>query len=210
MANKTLLEKYVRSPNPVLPESQLKYLQEELKKIEQALSGAYGALRSVGPYVEMPFGSLISTQDQSAASTAAAYAVTYNSVLDSSGVSYTSGSRIKVTHPGIYNIQFSFQFVNTANEPAEVSVWFRKNGVDIANSNSVFTVHQKKSAGISGHLIGGLNMFVPIEPADYVELMWSTSDIGVTIEALPAQTSPTRPATPSVIVTLDFLSGTKT
>jgi uncharacterized protein YydD (DUF2326 family) len=38
------VENYVRSPQPVLPESQLKYLQEELKKLERMLKTVTEAL----------------------------------------------------------------------------------------------------------------------------------------------------------------------
>ena len=207
MTSPTVLEKYVRSPVPVLPQSQFPYYNEELRKIEQALGGAYSAIRSVGPYIQMPFGTLMSTTDQTAASTTAAYPITYNVVGLSSGISYQSGSQIKVAHNGVYNIQFSLQFVSTSNEPQEIDVWFRKNGVDIDNSNSVFTVPAKKSSGISGHLIGSLNMFVDILSTDYVELVWRTTSVDVSIESLPARTGPTIPLTPSVIVTLDYLSG---
>lgn len=38
------LEQYVRSPQPSLPESQLKYLQEELRKLEIAVASIRDAL----------------------------------------------------------------------------------------------------------------------------------------------------------------------
>lgn len=39
------VENYVRSPQPALPESQLKYLQEELKKLERVLATMSEALK---------------------------------------------------------------------------------------------------------------------------------------------------------------------
>lgn len=44
MAYKVPVENYVRSPQPALPESQLKYLQEELKKLERVLKTVTEAL----------------------------------------------------------------------------------------------------------------------------------------------------------------------
>lgn len=38
------VEQYVRSPQPVLPESQIKYLQDELRKLEVALQSVREAL----------------------------------------------------------------------------------------------------------------------------------------------------------------------
>jgi hypothetical protein len=207
MTKQTVLERYVRSPVPVLPQSQFPYYNDELRKIEQALGGLYGAVRGTGPYVQMPYGSVISTVDQTMDATPVPKAITYSALMGSSGISYTNNSQIRVSEPGVYNVQFSLQLVNTNNDPSEVDVWFRKNGVDIDSSNSVFTVIQKKSTGTSGHLIAALNMFVQLDTTDYLELIWYSPVTGVTIETIPARTSPTIPATPSVIVTLDFLSG---
>ena len=41
------VENYVRSPQPALPESQLKYLQEELKKLEKVLLSVTEALKEI-------------------------------------------------------------------------------------------------------------------------------------------------------------------
>ena len=41
------LQDYVRSPVPPLPESQLKYMQEELRKLEQTLKSVTEALKEL-------------------------------------------------------------------------------------------------------------------------------------------------------------------
>jgi hypothetical protein len=60
--------------------------------------------------------------------------------------------------------------------------------------------------GVDGALIAALNIYVNLLKDDYVEIMWSTTSTDVSIQAIPAQTSPTRPATPSVIATMHYLS----
>jgi hypothetical protein len=45
-----------------------------------------------------------------------------------------------------------------------------------------------------------------MEAGDYVELYWATTDVAVSVEHLPSASSPTRPATPSVIATMAFVS----
>lgn len=47
MAFNVQLQDYVRSPAPALPESQLKYLQEELRKLEQSLKSIMEALKEL-------------------------------------------------------------------------------------------------------------------------------------------------------------------
>jgi len=205
MATYTQLEQYIRAPQPGLPESQIKYLQEELRKLEVALQGAYGVMRGIGPYLKTPFGSFCSTQDQTAANTTTAYAMTLNTTEVANGVSVTNNSRITVDHPGVYNLQFSAQFINSDSSEQDFSIWFRKNGTDIVRSNSEFTVH-KRHGSTDGALIAALNIFVELNVDDYVEIMWKVSNTGVSIQHLAAQTTPTRPETPSVIATLAYVS----
>ena len=154
----------------------------------------------------LPYGSFQDSTDQSIATTTAVGTITLNTTDFALGVSIVSNSRITVDYAGLYNLQFSLQFVNPDNQQHDVDVWFRKNGVDIANSNSQFTVPVRKNATIYGHLIAALNYFVDLDAGDYVELMWATSSTLVTVEQIPAQTSPTRPATPSAIVTMQYVS----
>jgi hypothetical protein len=45
-----------------------------------------------------------------------------------------------------------------------------------------------------------------MDPGDFIEIMWHTDDVQVLIEQLPTATSPTRPATPSAIVTMSYVS----
>jgi hypothetical protein len=114
-------------------------------------------------------------------------------------------SQITVTASGLYNLQFSIQFVNTSANAYATSVWFRKNGTDIANSNSEFSIPSKHGA-TDGRLIAALNFFLDLQADDYVEVMWATENSGVSIQQIPAQVSPTRPATPSVILTMARVS----
>lgn len=47
MSFETPLQAYVRAPQPALPESQLRYLQEELRKLEQMLATVVDALKEL-------------------------------------------------------------------------------------------------------------------------------------------------------------------
>ncbi|NDG32022.1 hypothetical protein EB118_18350 [bacterium] len=58
-----------------------------------------------------------------------------------------NSSQIYVTYSGYYNIQFSIQLTNDTNAPQDIDIWFRKNGTDIANSNSRFGLAARKSPG---------------------------------------------------------------
>lgn len=166
----------------------------------QSLFGPNG-----GRFLALPFGAWSSDSDQVAVSTTAAYAITFDvaDIVDS--VYLVSGSRMTVTYPGVYNLQFSIQFANTSVQIHDVDVWAAINGTNLDNSNSKFSV-PNSHGGTDGHLIAALNLFLPMQASDYVELYWHTDDTNVLIEHLPAASSPTRPATPSVIATMSFVS----
>ena len=153
-----------------------------------------------------PYGAFQDSTDQTAASTTVAYPMTFNTTDFSNGVYLSNSSRMNVRNAGIYNLQFSVQLQNTDNAQHTVDIWFRKNGTDIAASNSMFTVPARKSASIYGHLIGAINYFVELAANDYVEIVWRTESTTVSLEQLPTQTSPTRPATPSVIATMQYVA----
>jgi hypothetical protein len=154
----------------------------------------------------VPYGAFQDTTDQTAASTTAAYAITFNTTDFSNGVYLSNSSRLNVRNTGLYNLEFSIQFKNTTNDSQDAEVWFRKNGTDIAASNSRFGLAARKASTDPSHIIGALNFYLDLVAGDYVELMWKVSDTGVSIEHYAAGTSPTRPATPSVITTMSYVS----
>jgi hypothetical protein len=144
------------------------------------------------------YGQFSSTQTQSG-SADTAYSATFDTTDFSQGVSLVSGSRITVSNTGLYNIQFSSQLHTTANQAVDFSIWFAMTGSNIANSNTDFTI--EKIAG-GGYVVAALNFLTRITSGSYVELKYSkTTDQGQLL-AQGTQSTPTRPATPSVIVTV--------
>ena len=152
-----------------------------------------------------PYGAFQDTTDQSIATTTATANITLNTTDYSLGTSLVDGYKVKVDYSGLYNVQFSIQFVNTDNNIHDIDIWFKKNNSNVAGSNSKFSV-PNRHGGTDGHLIAALNFNIELAKDDYVSLAWATSSTAVTVEHLAAQTTPTRPATPSAIVTIQYLS----
>ena len=174
------------------------------KKLSFVLGSLFGPRG--GRFMNAPHGAFQDSTNQVAANTTTAYAVTFNTTDFSNGVTVASGSRITVADAGIWNLQFSIQFTNTTNASQDVDVWFRVNGTNSANSNSRFGFAPRKGAGDPFHIIAAMNYFLSLNATDYVEIMWRPTDTGVSIEQYAAGTSPTRPAVPSAIVTMSFVS----
>jgi len=187
------------------------YFSQTLSNIGNYASRVTNALAALfgprgGKYINAPYGAFQDSTDQVAANTTTAYAVTFDTTDFNNGVTLSNSSRLNVSQSGIYNVQFSIQFTNTTNSSQDVDVWLRKNGTNIDKSNSRFGFAPRKGAGDPFHTIAAINYFVSLSANDYVEIMWRPTDVGVSIEQYPAGTSPTRPAVPSAIVTLSFVS----
>jgi hypothetical protein len=155
----------------------------------------------------VPYGAFQDSTDQTAANTTTAYAITFNTTDYTNGITLSNSSRLNVKNAGLYNIQFSIQLKNTTNDSHDVDIWFRKNGTNIDNSNSKFHPPARKSSGDPSHIIAALNFFVDMAANDYIEIVWRTADVGVSLEAYGTSTSPTRPAVPSAIATMNLVGG---
>lgn len=153
-------------------------------------------------------------QDQNTQTLAAintGYAMILNTTDLSNGVTVvtngTNLTRITFANTGIYNLQFSSQFQNTDNAEHDVTVWIRKNGVDIPGSAGFITVPKRTSAGAGneGHCVIGWNYLLDIVGGEYYELIWSATSTTVTMQYYAAGSPP--PSTASVIVTATQQSG---
>lgn len=151
-----------------------------------------------------PHGAFSSSQNQTATINTAT-TMTFNTVDINDGVDLVGGTSLTVPMDGVYNFQFSAQFSNTDSNAHDVSVWFEKNEVIIPNSNTMLTVPSKHGT-IDGHVVAAWNLFVRMMRGDDVEIYWSTPSATVKLEYTAAQTSPVRPATPSIIATVSFVS----
>jgi len=159
-----------------------------------------------GKFLNTPHGAFHSSIDQVAANTTTAYPVYFGTTDISNGVTVASDSRLTVAVDGIWNVQFSLQIKNVSNDGQDFDIWFRKNGTNIADSNSRFHIAARKSTGDPSHIIAALNFFVEMVAGDYIEVVGCVTSTDVSLEAFPAGTSPTRPAIPSAIATMTFVS----
>lgn len=185
-----------------LPDFGDTYDGHKMRALAQTLESV---LRQVYVGRTFPYGIFTDSTDQTAASTTAAYAMTFNTTEHSNGVSVLNNSEITVQEAGFYNIQFSAQLANTDSQEHDVSIWFQKNGTPEANSNTELTVPAKHGS-VDGHAVAAWNFITHLEAGEYVKIFWQADSTLVSIEALGTQTSPDRPATPSLILTVTFVS----
>ena len=120
------------------------------------------------------------------------------------GVTVVSGSRVTIANTGIYNIQWSAQFRNPSANIHDVTIWLRKNGVDVPGSSGVVAVTAKHGS-FDGHVLPSWNFLLDAIAGDYYEFVWSTDNLAVFISFEPAGSPP--PSTASVVLTVTQQSG---
>jgi hypothetical protein len=120
----------------------------------------------------------------------------------SEGVTITSGSRITIANAGVYNLQFSAQLEKTSNGTDTAYIWFKKNGSNVARSNTAIDV--LKQAGSGGKQVAAWNYVDSYSAGDYVEIVWQSND--TTMQLLAATATGNLPAIPSIIATINQIS----
>lgn len=148
-----------------------------------------------GTQYQPAYGSFLSTVTQTAAVINTAYAATLNTTVENYLVTIGSpASRIVCGVKGVYNFQFSMQLDKTAAATAHVYIWYRINGVDVANSGSQFAINSSDA-----ETVAAWNFIHSMNANDYFELMWAVNDTNVFMPSFPAA-APV-PLIPSLILT---------
>lgn len=155
------------------------------------------------PYADLAgraYISAISTTDQTG-NVSAATAVTFSSTIISAGISIVASSQITFTAAGTYMLAPSLQFSNTDTADHDVTIWFRKNGTNIANSATVISVPK---AADGGNTFFQIVFYEQVAASDYIEVMWLPVNIAVTLDFITA--GAIAPAAPSVILSAERIA----
>lgn len=158
-----------------------------------------------------PYGQFSDYNDQAATTIGTENILGLDTTDLSNGVYLSNGDRINFRNAGKYAIQFSIQVVNSTNDVQSIDIWFKKNGSNIAKSNSKFGIKPRKSSGADSQLIAATMVFFDIAANDYIQLAWRPTDIGVSFEhfaavAASAGVTPAIPETPTAFVTVQFIA----
>jgi len=151
--------------------------------------------------IRFPHASFSSSATQTIANTALAYAITFTDTEDAHGdITLSSSSHINIAIPGSYFLSFSA--VGKSAAPNKLlDIWLAKDGVNVARSNTI-----AKFVGSANERIITVTFVLDVTATCYFELMMHSDDTGTTLTAAAAGTNPTRPACPSIILTVNMVS----
>jgi hypothetical protein len=158
-----------------------------------------------------PYGQFSDYNDQAATTIGTENILGLDTEDFASNVYLSNGDRINFRNSGKYAIQFSIQVVNSTNDVQSLDIWFKKNGSNIAKSNSKFGIKPRKSSGQPSQLIAATMVFFDLTAGDYIQLAWRPTDIGVSFEhfaavAASAGVTPAIPETPTCFVTVQYIA----
>jgi hypothetical protein len=89
----------------------------------------------------------------------------------------------------------SIQFKNTDTNDHDATIWFRKNGTDIANSATATNIPKAADGGAQFFQIV---IYEQVTAGQYIEIMWLPENVNVTLDFTAA--GAIAPAIPSVIL----------
>jgi len=139
-----------------------------------------------------------------------ARSMSFNTTDITNGVSISGSTSpyntyIKTQNAGVYDIQFSAQVDKIDSGTDVIWIWIRKNGVDLADTNTSITLD-----GNSAQYVAAWNWFVNAAAGDYFQIIWRSADANIRLHAEPSTAN--YPGIPSVILTVNridqFLSNT--
>lgn len=206
-----------KAPNlPIAPVEYNRQYQDQLNNVLRLyfsqIDNLIGQLSSnttvTTANLRVPYGAFSSNLTQTTTANTATL-MTMNQTDFASNITLNS-SNITVEYAGIYNLQFSAQLENSANQPEDVYIWLKQNGNNVVGSTGVVGMQARKNPGDPSHDIKGWNYFLSMNAGDNVSIHWSATQNTVTIPFYAASGSPTKPSTQSVVTTLTFVSALPT
>ena len=149
------------------------------------------------PYADLAgraFAQASSNVDQTG-NVAAATAVTFDTGLTGTGINVVSSTQVTLTAAGTYMFAPAIQLANSDASDRDATIWFRKNGTNIASSATILTVPKLADGGTA---VFSLTFIDTVTAGQYIEIMWLPESVTVTIEATAI--GAIAPAIPSVIL----------
>lgn len=149
------------------------------------------------PYADLAgraFAQASSNVDQTG-NVAAATAVTFDTGLTGTGINVVSSTQVTLTAAGTYMFAPAIQLANSDASDRDATIWFRKNGTNIASSAKIITIPKLSDGGTA---VFSLSFIDTVTAGQYIEIMWLPESVTVTIEATAI--GAIAPAIPSVIL----------
>jgi hypothetical protein len=169
-------------------------------KVGTGLSVTSGVVSASTGLLDYGFFSSVTNQTNPVAN--AINAVTFDTTGPAAGIAIGGGGdTLVVTEAGVYTKLFTITTTKTSGGTATLSLWLRRNGVDLVGSAQELQLTNT----LSTIFVSG-NYTLAMAAGDNISMHWSSPDITSGMAVLPAQVGPVRPSGYSIKVTLTRIS----
>jgi hypothetical protein len=154
---------------------------------------------AVRPTVEQQlfYGQFAKTTDQVPSAANTAEALTWDSSLIANGITIGApASRIVAANAGLYKFSVSLQLTSSSASVKNVWVWFRKNGVDVANSSLITSLDSGTAIRTPSR-----SLFFSLAAGDYIECMFASDSTNMTVDNIAATAF--APAAPAALLSVN-------
>ena len=154
---------------------------------------------AVRPTVEQQlfYGQFTKTTDQVPSAANTAQALTWDSSLIANGITIGAPtSRIVAANAGLYKFSVSLQLTSSSASVKNVWMWFRKNGVDVANSSLVTSLDSGTAIRTPSR-----SFFFSLAAGDYIEIMFASDSTAITVDNIAATAF--APAAPAALLSVN-------
>jgi hypothetical protein len=153
----------------------------------------------------VPYASFSDSTIQTIASTSVAYPITFNTDDIKSGITHstvTNPSYITFPTAGVYSLFISAIVDLTSGTGQHIEIWGAIDGTNIANSNTIVQI-----PNASSEMTLAVDLLITVTANQRFEWIMRADSTNVRLLSTAAAGSPTRPACPSVICIVKWVSG---
>jgi hypothetical protein len=170
-------------------------------KVGSGLSATNGVI-SATTGLALNYGFISSSTPQTNPVASAINIMTFDTLGPANGVAIGPGNdNIVVTNAGVYTKLFTLTTAKTSGGTATLSIWLRRNGIDLVGSSQELQLTNT----LSTVFVSG-NYTLNLAAGDNIQMCWSSPDVTTGLAALPALINPIRPSGYAAKVTLTRIS----
>jgi hypothetical protein len=192
----------VNDPND---QNRIKMLVPQL--LGKAITGWAWPVIGMPTHKKMPYISVVDTLNQPAGApgtptpTNTGLVKSLSTVLEGHAIEVKNDNEVHFKYAGVYNLQFSTQFVSTNSSLHKVQIWIAKNGVAVPESAGQITLSGSGAANVPAW-----NYVISLDAGDYIQFYWATDSSNVYIATNPTAIDGA-PHVPGVIFTATLAGG---
>jgi len=212
-----------KAPSLPIPPSQ--YSQEYFNLFDNALRLYFNQLDKVfqytidpniGQYINFPFLAVLDTTIQVATVVGDSYPITFDSPYlpvyyagpnDSHPyLDPLDASKIIIPNSHYYNFAYTINFYKATTNPATVAVWFRLNSTTLGTIDFPGTTRYYTVLGDGAITAANCTIMTDEQNGDSWQIMWTTSDIDVSIVPTPGAVIGSEPTGASAALAISYVS----